>query len=420
MGFSHATPGPLLAIAQVNWGAVANAVIGAAVVVLVGIYLVALFRRGRRSRVGQHITRAGVVFSLLTVAIAVVAMHTKVNFLVLLFGMLLSAFVLSFVLSRLTMRRLDFARGVPDGAHAGSAFTVELRAASRKRWLTSYGLVVLDELPDGLASERPGGVLLELPARGTLSVPYAATAARRGVYAFRSVSYSTRFPFGLFHQGRARPLPGELLVFPRLGEVSAEFLGRARALVLAEQRSRGGRGDEEFRNLREYRPGDNPRRIHWKTSAKLGKPVVRELEAIVGERVLILLDTRCQASGEEALEAAISFAATLARDLVRRGFVVSLAAYAPELVATAPARGAAGLRALFETLARLEPNPQRTLADLAAEPRVRAEGRQVAVVALRRRDDDAEAALGLLQRHQARVLAVDASAPEFQEVFRLG
>ncbi|MBM4038977.1 MAG: DUF58 domain-containing protein [Planctomycetes bacterium] len=423
MSFTHTSGALLTPLAAVDWRAAAYAVVAAAVSVLAGVYLVSLLRRGRRARVGQHITKAGAVFSLLTLAIAVVAMQTKINFLVLLFGMLLSGLVLSFVLSRLAMRRLEFARGLPGEAFAGAPFAVELRATSRKRWLTTYGLVVQEELPAGLDSARPGGVVLELPARETAAVPYTATAARRGVYGFRTVVFSTRFPFGLFYQGRSRAVGGELVVFPRLGEVAAGFLSRARALALSQreqQHSRGARGEEEFRNLREYRPGDNPRRIHWKTSAKLGKPLVREMEAIVGERVLILLDTRCAVSGEAELEAAVSFAATLARDLMQRELLVGLAAYAPGLVLAAPAKGVAALRALYETLARLEPNPERTLAELAAEPRVRAEGNLVAVAALRRRDADAEAALELLRRRQARVLAVEASAPEFQEVFRLG
>jgi len=401
----------------VPWQTIAHAIIVAALAVLGGLCIAGIARRSRRVRAAEHITRTGIVFSLLTLAIAIVALNTKINFLVLVFGMLLSAIVLSFVLSRVTMRRLEFARALPEGVHAGEPLAVELRVASRKRRLTSYGLVVQDELPAGLSAQRPGGVVLELPAGQSVPLAYRAVADRRGVYPFRTVSFSTRFPFGLFHQGRARALPGELVVYPRLGEVAGEFLARARILASSAQRMRGARGEEEFRNLREYRHGDNPRRIHWKTSAKLGKPLVREMEALAGERALLLLDTRCPASGEAALEAAVSFAATVARDLMLRGFLVGLAAYAPELAVAAPAKGQAALRALFETLARLEPNPARSLADLVAEPRVRSEERALAIVALRRRDADAEEALDLLQRRQARVLAVDASNPSFSEVF---
>ncbi|HPD13873.1 MAG TPA: DUF58 domain-containing protein [Planctomycetota bacterium] len=419
MGFFPAIAGLAAPVAEVDWRGVAQAVTAASLLVLLAIYAVSAWRRGQRSLAGQRITRSGVAFSLLTLAAALVALHTKINFLVLLFGMLLSALVLSFALSRATMRRLSFARALPEGVHAGTPFTVELRAANGKRWLASYCLAVRDELPEGLAAGRPGGVALVLRPRETLALSYTATAARRGVYPLRAVTYSTRFPFGLFHQGRSRPVPGELVVYPRLGVVSAELLGRARALALARHRSRGARGEEEFRDLREYRHGDNPRRIHWKTSAKLGKPLVREFESVASERALLLLDTRCPASGDERLEAAISFAASLARDLLHRGFALGLAAYAPDLVVVGPAQGAAGLRLLLEALARLEPAPARTLSELAAEPRVRAQGRLLAILAVRQADDDAAAAADLLRRQQPWVLMVDASAPSFADLFQL-
>jgi len=308
---------------------------------------------------------------------------------------------------------------VPDGEYPGSPFTIELVARNRKRWLTSYGLSVRDDLPDGIAAERPGGVVVELPARGAAPLPYRAEAARRGVYRFTSVSFSTRYPFGFFHQERARALASELVVYPRLGIVQSSFLGRAQSLAQTRRQTHTARGEEEFRNLREYRHGDNPRRIHWKTSAKLGHPLVKEFEAVVTERAFIVLDTRSRASGEEPLESAVSFAATLARDLMLRGFHVALAAYAPELVVTAGMRGSIGIHALLGILARLEPAPRRTLAELVAEPRVRAEERLLTLAVLLRTDDDAIEALDLLQKRRPRVVAVDASSPSFGEIFQL-
>jgi len=408
-----------LPLAALPLRGLAQAIVAVALLALLALYFAATLRGGARRRVGQRITAAGAVFSLLTLAAALVALHTKINFLVLVFGMLLSAFVLSFALSRAAMRKLSFQRVTPDGVHAGEPFTVELRATNRKRWLASYAVAVHDELPEGVEAARPGGVALELRPGQTVSLPYAARAARRGAYPLRAVTFSTRFPFGLFHQGRSRAVPGELVVYPRLGEVSAEFLGRLRDLSLSQQRSRGARGEEEFRNLREYRHGDNPRRIHWKTSAKLGTLLVREFEAVVGRRALIVLDTRARASGDEPLEKAVSFAASLARELARRGFAATLAAYAPDLLVLSAARSSGGLRQLFDALARLEPNPRRTLRELVDEPAVRAASRLVAVAALCRTDADAVAALDALRRRHPCVLAVDASDPAFADVLRM-
>jgi len=413
---------PLIALAQRlprSWLPVSVILVLTALILFVGFHLIALLRGGGGARVGQRITKQGVIFSLITLAVAVVALHTKINFLVLIFGMMLSAVFLSFVLSRVTMRGLSFERRVPDGVYPDEPFTIELVVVNRKPWVASYGLVVLDILPEGVAAARPGGILVQISGRETVSLPYTAAALRRGVYDIRSVSFSTRFPFGFFHQERRRALASELVVYPKLGQVAPNFLGRARSLAHTRRQTHTARGQEEFRGLREYRQGDNPRWIHWKTSAKLGAPLVKEYEAVVTERAFVLLDTRCAASGLEPLESAISFVATLARDLMLRDFHVSFATYAPDLVVTAAMKGRAGLRALLEVLARLQPDPDRSLSELVAEPMVRAEERVLTVAVLLHTDGDAAAALDQLQARQPRVVAVDVSAPSFADVFQL-
>jgi len=402
-----------------SWKPLAVIIVLTVVFLLVGFHLVALLRRGPRGPRGQRITKIGGVFSLVTLAIAIVALHTKINLLVMLFGTLLSALVLSFVLSRMAMRKLSFERRVPSGIYPDRPFTVELRAGNRKRWVSTYGLAVWDELPEGIVAEQPGGVILQLRPGDSSSLAYTAAAVRRGVYWMSTVTFSTRFPFGFFHQERARSVGSEVVVYPRLGAVAPNLLGRAHSLAQTRRRAYTARGEEEFRNLREYRLGDNPRWIHWKTSAKLGEPLVKEYEAVVTERAFIVLDTRSRASGDEPLETAISFAASLARDLMLRDFFVSLAAYAPDLVVTAGMKGSAGLHALLDILARLEPNPRCSLVELADEPRVRAEERILTVAVLLHTDEDAASAIDRLQARKPRVLAIDASAPSLHDIFNL-
>jgi uncharacterized protein (DUF58 family) len=388
-------------------------------VVAFGIIGVQWLLAQRRSGRAQHITGQGVSFFLLTLAVGIIALHTKINFLVLIFGMMLSTSVLSVLLSRTAMRGVQFARRVPGSVYPDQPFAVELEATNGKRLLSSYGLTVEDKLPEGLDAPAPGGVVLQLRPRASVVLPYTVTARRRGVYPLTTVRYATRFPFGFFHQERSRPLASEVVAYPRLGTVAANLLGRAQALALTRHHTQTARGDEEFRSLREYRTGDNPRWIHWKTSAKLGKPLVREHEAVVTERAFLLLDTRAPAGGTEPLESAVSFAASLARDLMLRHFHVALAAYAPDLLVTTAMKGPAALHELLDLLARLQPAPGRSRAELVNEPQVRAEARTLVVAVLLRRDADADAALELLAARHPRVLPVDASAPEFANVFAL-
>jgi len=407
----------LLAVVPGTWAPVLIVILITAVILFVGLNLLTMLRGGPRSPRGQRITKQGIVFSLVTLAIAIVALHTKINFLVLIFGTMLSAVLLSFVLSRTAMRRVSFTRHVPDGVYPDQAFAIELQARNRKRWMSSYGLVVRDCLPDDLVAERPGRMIVQLAPGHTTPLTYTATATHRGICHLRAVSYSTRFPFGFFHQERLRTLPSELVVYPRLGTVAPNFLGRAQSLAHTRRQSRAARGEEEFRSLREYRHGDNPRYIHWKTSAKLGQLLIKEHEAVVTNRAFILLDTRCRTSGEEPLETAISFVATLARDLMVRDFHVSLAAYTPDLALTPAMKGPPGLHALLGVLARLKPTERHTLSQLVAEPRVRATERILTVAVLLHTDADAANALEQLQARQPRVVALDASAPSFARTF---
>jgi uncharacterized protein (DUF58 family) len=68
----------------------------------------------------------------------------------------------------------------------------------------------------------------------------------------------------------------------------------------------------EFLALRDYEPGDDPRRVHWRSSARLGELVVRQDEAAAPGRVVLLLDTRPSAHDEASFEVAVEAIASLA------------------------------------------------------------------------------------------------------------
>ena len=110
-------------------------------------------------------------------------------------------------------------------------------------------------------------------------------------------------------------------MFPAVHAVSPELLRQLGAMGHAPARRRGGGSD--LYNLRGYRSGDDPRLIHWPSSAKTQNLTVRELEAETTEDTrLILLGTGT--SGSPALEAALSEAASIATHLIRAGAGVEL------------------------------------------------------------------------------------------------
>jgi len=134
----------------------------------------------------------------------------------------------------------------------------------------------------------------------------------------------TSFPFSTFEHRALFPCRSRLVVLPALGRLRRGGLRILSRKVLTPIAIRSRReGEEEFHSLREYLTGDNPRHIHWKTSARAGTLMRRVMRREAAEEMTVLLDTH--AGGLEAetrrrnLEIAISCAATLLADAVRRG-----------------------------------------------------------------------------------------------------
>src|SRR5205814_2285881 len=131
------------------------------------------------------------------------------------------------------------------------------------------------------------------------------------------------------------------------------------------------RGNEEFAGLREFREGDSPRFIHWKTSARVpGRLLVREHEDPRVRDVAILLETHIpkitDARRRGRLERAIPFAATLADTLLGEGYHVRFRAFGPDPIALDLDPRRRELDDLLRELALLKPSRTRTLAELLA------------------------------------------------------
>lgn len=180
-------------------------------------------------------------------------------------------------------------------------------------------------------------------------VTWEATLPARGRRRLPGVRLTTRFPFGLFVKAGRVQLDREMVVFPAIGPVPAE---RRRELSSGGPRPlrRRGRGHDLY-NLRDYRAGDDPRLIHWRSSAKSDALVVRELQADTSEDTRIVLEGT-GARDPARLERGLSEAASLALHLVRAGARVELVGPG---VFVPLGRGRGHARRLLTALALYEP-----------------------------------------------------------------
>lgn len=288
-----------------------------------------------------RLRRPGLFVLVGAVLLGLASLNTGNNLLYLLLGALLGIVALSGWLSEQAIRDVRVRRVLPRAATAGASARMEYLLQRGGR-LPAYGLVVRERSP------QPGvhfgeAWVPEMGPASSASVRSTVTAPRRGIYPLQGLVLSTAFPFGLFDKERDLDLPGSLVVWPRTdGEVRRPRVGgggAARRHVGAGAAAGAARGD--YRGLREYRPGDDPRDIHWRSSARRGEPILRQYERDATDAYWIVLDSAAadEASGEAAVEAAASlFAAGLWRG-DRVGLATSAALLPPGAPGTTLERG---------------------------------------------------------------------------------
>jgi uncharacterized protein (DUF58 family) len=222
------------------------------------------------------------------------------------------------VLSEQSIRGLDFAPVLPDEAEAGRPALLGVRVRNGKRWRSSYSVVV--EMRDETGARRSAHLARLDPGAEQL-VTWHTTYLTRGRRPFPQLRVATRFPFGLFVKGGHVEVTADIVVFPAVRRVDPALV---RALAVGDRASRRrGRGSD-LHNLREYRGGDDPRLIHWRSSAKAGELMVREHEAETSPHARIVLQGH--GADAERLEAGLSEAASVASHVLGSGGAVELAA----------------------------------------------------------------------------------------------
>jgi uncharacterized protein (DUF58 family) len=187
--------------------------------------------------------------------------------------------------------------------------------------------------------------------------------AKRGVFELREASVSSAYPIGIFTFTRTwEAQPAHITVFPRIYPVKRFPLPQGSARNSGElERPAPSVGQELIREVREYRAGDNPRHIHWRSSARHDRLMVKQFDAIATSETWIVLDldSRNHDGQSDSFERAMEIAATLASHLIgegqRCGIAGGLAEDGSPRLFLAPKAGPTHLQAILYGLAKVQP-----------------------------------------------------------------
>lgn len=310
---------------------------------------------GRLSRLGRALTPRGKGFLLGALVALVVGESLGERDLVRIAVLLAVLPLLALLVVRRSRYRVRLTRTVSPGrVQAGQEARVLLRLENLSR-LPTGTLLMEDTLPYVLGG-RPRFVLRRVEAGGAREATYAVRTEVRGRFQVGPLTVRLTDPFGCAELGRAFAGVGELLVSPALWPLPPVRLGGDWIGGGEGQSTQIAVSGEADASIREYREGDDVRRIHWRTSARTGELMVRRDESPRQQRGTVLLDTRRGAHRGEgptsSFEWAVSAAASVSVWLTRRGYGMRLVTADGDTVAGSTAGSAEPL--LLDALSVVE------------------------------------------------------------------
>jgi uncharacterized protein (DUF58 family) len=276
------------------------------------------------------LTREGIYYVVVLAFIVGGAVLREVNLLVLLAGMMIGPLIFSWRWAALSLANLSVERRMPPVITAGSPLVVEFEIHNHRRRISSYAIVVTDTLtriePAAVdPTAWPQAIVPVVRPESSAATSYRCLITRRGRYSFGPLTISTRFPLGLVTSSEPLASEGEVLVCPRIGRLTRQWEKWIDADRAGSQRNSPRRGltEGEYYGMREWRAGDSPRWIHWRTSARLNELAVKQFEEQRNGDLAVLVDLWLPPEVSDGalgnVELAVSLAATAVADLCRRG-----------------------------------------------------------------------------------------------------
>jgi hypothetical protein len=368
-----------------------------------------------RPRHVYHVHRPLVLYVGVSLLVAVGAFHAQNNLLFWLFGISLGLIVVSGIISgwmmmsvRITREAVEPSRArTPECAESmvpepGTAVRIRYRLTNRSRLLPVFGVTVRELVTEhasgagerrrarrragdlqptsALAHDRedprpvqqgalaaaPEVFITHVPPKAEATFEAVTPAVRRGRVHLSGFMLTTTFPFGIIKKSLRFDAPTLLAIRPARHPAPPDLFSGGHGRLHTDQTdlSQAGAGDD-FYALREYRPGDSPRHVAWKISARTRGLIVRQTAAAsLGSVWLVLLLRPGQPSARQEL--AIRLASDLAIAGERGGVAIGL--IIPEHgVALPPAAGPAALARVLDVLAEIRP-PQGEIASPPTRP----------------------------------------------------
>ncbi|MEW5957764.1 MAG: DUF58 domain-containing protein [Chloroflexota bacterium] len=281
-----------------------------------------------------------------------------------------AVYILSQLWARQMLKSLRISRDLPRRAFLGDPVTVTLRFNNVSR-LPIPWLAFSESFPVILSTPPFFRQVITLGGKTEYKTQYTLSARKRGYYPIGPLIAETGDLLGLKRHLTGQIEPDSLIVYPKILPITHLGLPTHSPQVVLPTPLPLFQDPARLTGVRSYRPGDNPRQLHWPASAATGQLLVKQFQPAIARENAIFLNLSRQDYAqrgypEPAIELAITAAASLANHMiVVENLPVGLFTTAMDPLTEArqdfklpPAKGRGRLMQILEILARVQDLPE--------------------------------------------------------------
>src|SRR4051812_43802314 len=175
------------------------------------------------------LTREGLMYFFVSVTLLGAGLVQQVNLILLVFTLAAGPFLASIFGGRSMLRRLSVLRRVPPHVFSGDPLVIDYALGKGRRWDPALGLFINDSLipvdrtVSGAATLTPRVFFARVAAGDRARVQWQCPSPKRGRYRFRDLEVGTRSPFGIVEHRVTISLPDQVLVYPRIGQLTRRW-----------------------------------------------------------------------------------------------------------------------------------------------------------------------------------------------------
>lgn len=264
-----------------------------------------------------------------TILLGILAFISQLNLLFWSACLSTAIFFVSVILPGRIIKGIEIEKNIPSTGVASNPMIIKYTVRNTKRYLPIFSLKIAEIFDEDKVLVIPRVYVPYIKPGGWVRFHIYCTPTQRGKLTCHGTRIGTKYPFGLLTRFNTISKPFTATIYPALGKMKINIISSKRSsdFFAGAMQSMSKGTSNEFYALREYRPGDNPKLIHWKRSAQMGTLLVRQMTQFSPLRLTVILDTftpEHTSRKEQSFEQAVSFTATLLCQALESGYKSAL------------------------------------------------------------------------------------------------